>query len=108
ETTNGELYRDFEVGCGGLCANSQTKRRLIFRAPRIQKTPGSAHAPRPWHTLTPDFADKLWTCDCLDGQRVRHLRDLFRWIVAGVASFCVSRVRGSRERTMTRNILRVS
>src|SRR5262245_21467486 len=39
---------------------------------------------------------------------MRHLCDLFRRIVAGVASLCVSRIRGCREGTMTRNVLRIS
>src|SRR5262245_10183803 len=51
---------------------------------------------------------QLWACDCLDSQRVRHLGDLFRWIVARVVRFCVSRIRGARERTMARNVLGVS
>src|SRR6516225_1028463 len=36
----------------------------------------------------------LWVCDRLDSQRMRHLCDFFRWIVAGIASIPVSQIRG--------------
>ena len=40
------------------------------------------------------FHRRLRGCNCLDCQRMRHLCDLFRWIVAGVASIPVSHIQG--------------
>jgi hypothetical protein len=36
---------------------------------------------------------RLRSCDCLHRQRMRHLFDLIRWIVAGVASIPMSHIR---------------
>ncbi len=46
--------------------------------------------------------------DRLNGQCVRHLCHLVLGVFAGIAGFPVSHIRRSRERTISRNVLRIS